>query len=146
MIQISRTAESIAGPLLAKKAEANDKIVSITSEVRQQFVTPIIGQELTYQEKERQAITFVAEAVEPDPDDPADQDAFGFIFGEVGVTAPTPQQVAQVILNKAAGMRYYGPMIERLRLTVMSNIESSTTEAEADQALSDYIEDLGEFM
>lgn len=142
MLVINRTQRGKAEPLRQAKAAAATQVAAITSKVRQAFVTPITGQELTYQEKERQALAYLALSADPDPADPDARDAFGFIFGEVGITGQTAYQVAQVIAYKAGEMRKFGPMIERLRLQVSADLDAATDEAQVAQIVEFFRADI----
>jgi hypothetical protein len=128
MLVIERSAHGKGAPLRRAKVEASARIVAITSDIRRAFVSPIVGQELTYAEKEKQAVAYLALTVEPDPADPVALDAFGFIFGEVGITGQNPYQVAQVIAHQAALMRWFGPVIERMRLQAVSDLSAAADE------------------
>lgn len=144
MITLRRSAASLAAPLRNAKSEASQQISQLASDLRQIFIPAIAGQELTYQEKEKQALAYIAASPEPDPTNVQDMDHYGFIFGEVGVTAPSPYQVAQIILFKAQAFRSVGPKIERLRLKAYSDVMTCTTEAEIDAVVQAYERDLAE--
>jgi hypothetical protein len=138
MFVLQRSEESKACPLKEAKAALLDQVDEATGKVRQSFVTPIIGQELTYREKERQAAAYVALPVEPDPEAVETKEEFGFVLGEVGLTAETPWQVAQVILGKAAIMRQIGPIIVRARMVARAAIQDAETEEAAHAAFTGF--------
>ena len=141
-LTLNRTEASKGAPLRHLKEAAHNRITFVADQLRRKFVTPITGQELTYQEKERQAEAYVIATSEPDPTDPDDQRDFGFIFGEVGITGQTPFQVATIILYKRDAMRMIGPAIERLRLKASFDVDMSAAEVEIDQIVNDYEEDM----
>jgi hypothetical protein len=93
-------------------------------ETRKRFITSIPGQDMIYLEKEREAKDYLA--LEEEPETLQD---FPFIAADVGVTAPTPFQVAQVYMNLASAWKVIGPQLEYLRLTTIKavNEETSTT-------------------
>lgn len=138
MLVLNRSEESKARPLEAHKTQSVALVDAEIDKVRRMFVTPITGQELTYQEKERQAKAYVALSTEPDPQSPAALDQFGFILAEVGLTGETPWQVAQVILSKAAAMRHVGPAIERGRMVARDQIAKAESELEIELVLSQF--------
>ena len=135
---INRTPFGKTAPLRKAQQNAHARIISIADQVRRAFVTPITGQELTYQEKERQAEAFLAASPVPDPAHPEDLRDFGFIFGEVGITSQTAFQVATIILHKRDVMRDIGPAIERLRLKAAVQVDAAPDAAAVDQAFADY--------
>ncbi|WP_306130990.1 hypothetical protein [Roseovarius sp. MMSF_3350] len=121
---LTRSATSKAKPLEQAKAAALVEVGEVIAKLRLRYVTNLPGQEMTYQEKEAQAVAFLA--ADPEPTEPGDR--YGFVFAEVGVTAPTPFEVAQVILNIATLFRSdVGPAIERLRLATGKAIGEATT-------------------
>ncbi|WP_264213215.1 hypothetical protein [Leisingera thetidis] len=120
---------------------ARQEVIGITEATRRRYLTPITGQELTYDEKKHQAIAFLA--ADPEPSEPGED--FTFIFGEVGITADTPYEVAQVVVNMAHTYKTsLGPMIERLRLLAGKRISEAATVLEVEQALAEFAEDIGE--
>lgn len=98
-------------------------------EVRRLYITVIDGQELIYQEKRAEAVAYLADP-DPDPDD------YPFIAAEVGSTAETAQQVAQVYLNMSAILRAAGAALEHYRIGAIVAIEAATTPAEIDAAVT----------
>ena len=135
---INRTPFGKGAPLRKARQDAHVRIRARADQVRRAFVTPITGQELTYQEKERQAEAFLAAAPVPDPAHPDDLRDFGFIFGEVGITGQSAFQVATIILHKRDVMRDIGPAIERLRLQAAARVDAAPDAAAVDQAVADY--------
>lgn len=103
---------------------------TIISDVRSQFVTVLPGQEMIYLNKEKEAAEYVA-ATDPDIND------FPMIQSEVGVTAPTAYQVAQVWLYMGAQWRAVAASLERIRMVATNSINSATTETEVLEAVTD---------
>lgn len=132
----SRSLDLSSLPVDEAKRHGLVAVIDETDSVRKLFITPITGQDLTYKEKEIQAAAYVALSQEPDPQSPEARDQFGFVLGEVGLTAETPYQVAQVILAEAAVMRAVGPVIERGRLEANDAIGAAQDGAGVAQALS----------
>ncbi|MEC8197347.1 MAG: hypothetical protein VX228_13795 [Pseudomonadota bacterium] len=135
---LTRSAASKSAVLNAQKRAAKRALAEAVGETRARFITSIPGQELTYIEKERQALALLAATPEPDPADPADSAAYAFIFQEVGVTALTPYQVAQVIAHMAEAWRGLGPLIERERLAASAAIDAAQDPAQIEAALDGY--------
>lgn len=92
---------------------------------RTKYITDIPGQEMTYQEKVRQAEMLQANPALTETDCP-------LIFGEVGITAADAPGVATVILARYASWQQIGAAIEKARLTAKNAI--STTINDEDDA------------
>lgn len=107
---------------------AIEQINALADGVRRRFITVIAGQEMIYKEKEAEAIRYVAESPEP-----ATLDSYPFIAAEVGITAPTAYQVAQLYLNAAARWRQIGSELENARLGAIIAVETATTTTEIEQ-------------
>lgn len=139
MRTLHRSPASLEAPLREARTAAARKVIEVTDAVRGKFLTKAVGQELTYSEKEAQAVAFLAAS--PEPQEPGTE--YGFVFGEVGITADTPRGVAEAVLAKAYAYRAeIGPMIERLRLLAGKKIDEAATVAEVEQALAEFIEDM----
>lgn len=140
MLQVSRTDSSKTIELASFREEAEQRVATITSNVRRKFIPSIVGQEITYSEKEKQALAFLSQETEPASDD----SDYGFIFGEVGITAETAYQVAQVILYKADILRQVGPMIEHIRLKATNAISIAQDKESIDVIVAEFEEDISE--
>lgn len=142
MLTLQRSERSKSAPIEKARRLANDTVVSVTDSVRRSHLSPITGQELTYKEKEDQADAFILAS--PEPTEPGSE--YGFIFGEVGITASTPMGVAQVIAYKAHIYRaYVGPGIERSRLLASKSIQDASTQDEIDAALNTCMAEMDQF-
>ncbi|MDX5412898.1 MAG: hypothetical protein LPK02_07605 [Rhodobacterales bacterium] len=117
--------------LAAEKRAGVARINAMADAVRRRFITPIIGQEMIYIEKETEARRFIA--METLPNDLTD---FPFIASEVGVTAPSAYEVAQLYLNLGAQWRVVGSQLENLRLSSITAIESATTLSQITQTIA----------
>lgn len=111
-----------ASRLAAEKLAGVARINAMADLVRRRFITPILGQEMLYIEKEAEARRYVA--LDPEPVDLSD---FPFVAAEVGVTAPTAQQVAQLYLNLGAQWRAVGSQLENVRLSGVTAVEAATS-------------------
>lgn len=100
-----RTPEDHAAELTAARQTAVREITAIRGAVRLSYITDLPGQDMLYMAKVDEARAFISEA-EPDPAD------YPLIASEVGVTAPTPFEVAQVFLNLNALWRYAAGQID----------------------------------
>ncbi|MEL6889496.1 MAG: hypothetical protein AAFO86_12425 [Pseudomonadota bacterium] len=131
MRTLRRSNDSLAMELAAAQAKAIAAVNAAASTVRLRFVTDIPGQELIYSEKRTEAVAFVA--ITPTP---VDLTAYPFIAGEVGITAPTAYEVAQLYLNLAAQWRQAGSALETIRLGAVQSIETATAQSQIDAALA----------
>ena len=141
-ISLSRSARSKEMPLRLIKEQVYKEIIRITNISRAALVPSIIGQEMTYREKETQASNYLSLEVKPTEDNSISE--FSFIFEEVGITADTPQGVAEKIISAAVSFREIGSRMERLRLSINKDIEDASTEATIDSLLKDFISDMKE--
>ncbi|PZR92238.1 MAG: hypothetical protein DI537_13705 [Stutzerimonas stutzeri] len=115
--------------LAPQRALAIAQIDELIEGARLRFVTPGSAQAMVYQQKYEEALAFIA-----DPQiDPAE---VPHIYGEIGITAPSPAEVAQVILNLRSLWRDVSALLEQLRLGSKQAIEQAST-AEAIQEVID---------
>lgn len=132
MISITRSAESKAAVLAKAQASARARIDESITAARRLYITTLPGQEMIYQAKENEAKAYLV--LDPEP---ADLDEFPMLAAEVGVTAPTAYELAQIWLNMAAQWRAVAADLENLRLTAREEIDNATTVAELDQIVAD---------
>lgn len=106
------------------KASAISRINERGGQVRKTFVTDLPGQQMLYQEKEREAAAYVAETPEP-----ATLVDYPLIASEVGpgLTAPTALELAQIWLNMAAQWKIIAGQIENARLGAIYAVEAATS-------------------
>lgn len=108
---------------------------SVSSKIREKFITNITGQEMIYKEKEIEAQDYVAAIPEPNTV-LGWESLYPFIAAEVGYTAPTPLEVANVYLGLAQIWRSVGASLESARIGTITGIENSTTSTEVNAAIS----------
>lgn len=117
------------------RVAAIGRINAAAGAIRRAYVTELPGQEMVYLQKEAEAVAFLSDA-DPDPAD------YPFLAAEVGATADTLENVAQVYLNMAALFRQVGAALEHLRLGAIAAVESATTAAGIEAALATFTTDL----
>jgi len=120
MREFRRSTASLDAELDAQKSEAIARVQEAAGAVRLRYVTDLPGQEMIYREKLAEAISYVALPVEPE--NPTD---FPFIAAEIGITAATPYEVAQIFLNKAGLWKAIGAALETARLQAVSDVEAA---------------------
>ncbi|MFD1792066.1 hypothetical protein ACFSE0_10500 [Ochrobactrum teleogrylli] len=91
---------------------------------RLKYITPGAGQAMTYQQKVTEAQAFKA-ASNPQASD------YPILSSEVGITAETLSEVADVVLTAFAQWQQIGAMIESIRLGAKRDIDAAEDEAEA---------------
>ncbi|RUX60157.1 hypothetical protein [Mesorhizobium sp. M7A.F.Ca.CA.002.12.1.1] len=109
------------------KAAAKLRIDTEAELTRGQFITQGSGQAMAYQQKYLEAVAFLADETIADEEIPA-------IVGEVGITAPTKYEVAQVVVNMQAMWRQLSARIESLRLGAKTAVDLAPNPGAIDQA------------
>lgn len=122
-----RTPEDIAEDLANYILDVVFKVNSAVSTVRKNYITDIAGQDMIYMRKEEQAISYIAAT------DPI-LSQYPMIAAEVGLTATTAYEVAQVWLYMSDAWQQIAAGLENVRLTATYAIEAATTEAEVQAA------------
>lgn len=118
--------------LASSRLAAVARINTAAGTVRRRYVTDIPGQEALYLLKEAEARAWLAEA-EPDPVQ------YPLIAAEIGITAPTGDEVAQVYLNLGALYVTAAAQLETARLGHIAIAETAPT-PEAAGAAADAFE------
>lgn len=136
MLVLTRSQTSMSSELDAAKKKAKSEIDKKTGEVRLSYITVIPGQEMTYQEKERQASEYLS--ITPRPD----EIGYPALTEEIGVTGATAEAVAQAVMTQATAWRYIGPKIEGLRLKGKKAVSESLTLDEVQTNLTNYLQGL----
>lgn len=126
--QISLEADAEA-VLAGEKAAATARIDARAESLCNQVITPGSAQMARYQRKEGQARDYLAAlAAGTLPEDATSRaDAYPAVYGEVGITAETPEAVAATIVAIAAAWWSYGDAIEAARLAGKRAVEAAGT-------------------
>lgn len=112
-----------APDLGAIRAAAIAAINRRAGEVRSAYITVIPGQQMLYLRKEQVARDFLA-ATDPDPAD------YPLLAAEIGITASTGYELAQIWLNLGAQWEATAATMETARLGAINAVESASSEAE----------------
>jgi hypothetical protein len=116
-----------AAAVLAKaRAAAAVRINARTDAFRRRFYTAIAGQDALYLEKRAEALAYIREAEQAG--EPGSLEDYPLLAGEVGITAPTPWQLAQVWLHLSAMFKSIGATTERPRQIAMNAIADAPDE------------------
>lgn len=118
--------------LVNRRLAAVARINTAAGAIRRLYVTDIPGQEALYLMKEAEARAWLAEA-EPDPAN------HPLIAAEIGITAPTGDEVAQVYLNLAAIYVQAAAQLEHVRLGHIAMAEGAPTPEAADAAADAFV-------
>lgn len=122
-------------PLPRVKARAVARVNDAASSLRGQYITVIPGQEMIYLAKEAEAVRYLAET-------PATLDGFPMLAAEVGITAPTAYELAQLWANMSALWRGIAAQIETARLGAIYQIETAPDAAAVDAIVAAALEAL----
>ncbi len=123
-------------PELAVVALARAKVAAIAQfndyigKIRLKYITDIPGQQTIYTQKQAEALAYLQAGP-----DPATLTDYPLLTAEIGVTAPTAWQLAQVWANKAVLWKQVAPFTERQRMEASAAIAAATNEAGVDAAL-----------
>ncbi|WP_411838565.1 hypothetical protein [Paracoccus sp. ME4] len=129
-----RTPADLEAELVGARLAAIAAINAAAGQIRRLYVTDIPGQEALYLMKEAEARAWVASA-DPDPMQ------FPLISAEVGITATTADEVAQVYLNLAGIYTAAAAQLETVRLGHIALAEVAPT-VEAAEAAAQAFRDL----
>ncbi|MEN9059991.1 hypothetical protein [Ponticoccus litoralis] len=117
--------------LVAARLDAVTAINEAVGAKRQNFITEIPGQQMIYQAKEAEARAYVA--LDPEP---ANLEPFPLISAEIGITAPTARELAQVWLHMGDMWRATAATLEGIRLTAIGAVGNAGSTAEIDLAVA----------
>lgn len=115
----------------AIKASLKSTVDGLAETERLKYITPGNGQAMTYQQKVAEAQAFKA-ATNPKASD------YPILSSEVGITAETLVEVANIVLSAFAQWQQIGAMIESIRLGAKRDIDAAEDEAAA-RAIVDVI-------
>lgn len=125
----ARDAETIARDLDEVKESAIAEVNAQIGRARQTFITVLPGQDMIYLRKEAEARAYLAAS------DPTLAD-YPMISAEVGVTAETAYQVAQVWIYMTQSWQAVAASLEAIRLTATNAIAAAADEAAVAVALA----------
>lgn len=108
--------------LLSAKASAHDTLNNAVSQIRRAFITDLPGQEMIYLGKEEEARRYLATTPEP-----TTLDEFPMMASEIGITAESPYQLAQIWAYMSQMWRLKSAQIEQVRLQKGAEIAAATT-------------------
>lgn len=128
-----RTPDDLADAFPALKSAARAQLMAACAAFEAGFVTPLPAQAMKYARKEADARAFLA-ADDPDPAD------HPWIAAEVGITAPTAWEVAQVYVNLASLWTEVACRYEPIRLRAGASIDAAASPADLEAAVMTFSE------
>lgn len=102
-------------------------------QVRALFITDIPGQDPIYKAKQEEAEAYLLE----DPE-PLTLDGYTFLAKEIGITADTPLELAQLWVTMRDQWEAIGSDLEAIRLGFIKEIRAATTKAEVDALVAEF--------
>lgn len=121
--QTAHLMSSLDRPIAEYRQRALDRLTEAMKEIRNGIVTDLPGQQMIYLRKEEQARALVAAVTGGQIPVPAD---YPLLAAEVGLTAQTIYQVAQVILFKSTLWQRIAAALEAYRFTKQAEIATAT--------------------
>jgi hypothetical protein len=115
--------KDLSGP----KADAKQRIDVDAETFRLNFITPGSGQSMTYEEKYQEAMAFLA-----NPN--IDEEHIPHIVLEIGITAPTKQGVAEVIVGMRNQWKLLSAKIDAARLAAKKAVDEAANPADIENA------------
>ena len=119
----ARIAARAMADLVTEKEMAITSINELVGKARQKYITTAPGQEMIYIAKEAEAKAWLKDLL-PDPA------AYPLLSAEVGVTAPTTWELAQIWVNVAVYWRGIAAQIEGARMRAIVAIEQAADTAQ----------------
>lgn len=138
------TAEELAAQAEARLARAKllaaDQVNKRAGDLRKRIYTDIAGQDALYLEKRAEAVAYVAATQVQG--EPLTLEDYPLIENEVGITAPTPWQLAQIWLHRSDQFKSVGAATERLRMRALIAVDGAHDFDALDTILADFTEAL----
>mgnify|MGYP000882675861 CR=1 FL=1 len=116
----------------ALKLRAIEQVNETIGKARMQYITVIPGQDMLYKAKQEEATECLEEGVG------ALAVNYPLLAAEIGITAPTLLDVAQVVVNMAFFWKATASNLEMLRLGTIQDLEGAVNRADIDVILSSF--------
>ena len=123
--------ELVADRLAQAKDVGVARVNEAIGNTRRKYITDIPGQGTIYTEKQAEARAYLTAVPLP-----ASLVDYPLLAAEIGVTAPTAWQLAQVWANKAVLFKYVAAITEKLRMEASFAIDAAADEAAVDAAVT----------
>lgn len=126
--QMITAGQQASAALDLAKARARARLAAHVSALRAVHITVLPGQDMIYQAKEAEARAWLATSA-------ANLSDYPLLAAEIGITAPDPDQLAQLWLNMGTLWRQAAAQIEALRLGTGAAIDAAETVEEVEMAV-----------
>lgn len=137
-VSFLRSVPSKLKEITGRRAAAVDLVNNQIGQKRGKFITIIPGQEMIYTAKEKEAERFLSFQQEPSNLKP-----YPFLSAEIGITAPTAYELAQIWANRAAQLKTVAAQLEFVRVRAIAAIEAAPDAPGIAQVMADFDDDLG---
>jgi hypothetical protein len=121
-----------------RKDHGTTRIDSKAEEVRARFATP--GKHVIYDKKLQEALKYVEAVNSGKP--PTDLKKFPYLRKEVGLTAPTPLELANLWIAMNESWDAVSPLIEEISLRGKYAVKSAKSQDEIDEILLNTLDQL----
>ena len=128
--------------IVSEREDAKTLVDQKIGETRLLFITEIAGQNMTYQRKEEQARSYVADPILAE----LNISQYPFITKEASATGLTNAQVAANVITQADGWVSLGSDIEAIRIGSKMELEAATTSIDIETALNDFQTDIANLL
>ena len=125
----TRAVDELATAVLAAETHVDASIAT----ARRFFITDIPGQEMTYQEKKIEAVSFLSQSPEP-----SDLTPFPYIAAEAAALSVTAVEVANTYATLSAQWSAVGVQLEALRVSSKSKAAAAADLGAVALVLSDF--------
>lgn len=116
------------------KRTAIERINAVIGEARKKIITAIPGQEMIYMRKEEEGKRYLT--LQTDPENLND---FPLIKAEIGITAPTAYQIAQIWVFMSSVLVSTAAYMESVRLGSIDKVNVATSFDEIEDAVANCI-------
>ena len=138
------TAEELAqrAEMLLTRAKtlAVARVNQLVGAFRARIYTDIAGQDALYLEKRTEAVAYIREAEMSG--EPKGLEDYPLLAGEVGITAPTAWQLAQIWLHVSDQFKAVGAATERLRMLAATAIADAPDDTAIEKAETAFVDAL----
>lgn len=131
------SATNLQNQIQERKIYTKSLINETINETRSMFVTPLVGQDSIYLAKEQEAIRYLSQNPEP-----TNLNGYYHLQNEVGITAETAYQLAQMWVNMGEQWRYVSGIIEGCRMKAYKSLNDATTLEDIDEVIPQLIAEL----
>ncbi len=131
-----------AAQLTRARTQLVERVNRMAGDLRRRIYTDIPGQDALYLEKRAEALAYVAATLAQGGTEPALLDAYPLLASEVGITAPSAWQLAQLWLNRSDQFKRVGAATEQARMRAIAAIATAPDFTSLEAIEADFTEGL----